>query len=312
MIVLERDEVDRRRAEYRSRVGPAADARQTRRLAGTKDPVADFLFEYYSFPPGKLRRWSPGLNVILVGMTPEETDDPSAYIAVAGGCMLDAHRFRTHRIAYLRWAITYLESVQAREPYYGCFGLHEWAMVYRTDAIRHDRIPLRLGNVGTDTVVSSRPLTCTHYDAFRFFMPDATPLNRTALTRENSIEHDQPGCIHATMDLYKFCYKITPFVISDIMADAFLLAAECRIIDMRASPYDFTEQRLEPIRIETLEGREEYIAEQRRLAEMGQRVRADVLAEYSKLEKAVADEPTGSSRRSATKSHCVSSSRSLD
>ena len=34
--------------------------------------VRDFLFEYYSFRPAHLLRWSPGANVVLEGATVED------------------------------------------------------------------------------------------------------------------------------------------------------------------------------------------------------------------------------------------------
>lgn len=282
-MILSRAEALQQRTDYRASVSPWADERVRRTQAGLKDPIADFLFEYYSFPPGKLRRWSPGLGVVLSDTTPERTDEPKCYIAVPDGCTLDPSRFPEQRIPYLKWAVSYLDAVQNREPFYGCFGLHEWAMVFRTDDVRHGRIPLRLGADGTDAVVESRPIRCTHYDAFRFFSPAGKPLNRTELTRDNSTEHDQPACIHAVMDLYKFCYKIAPYGSSRLLAEAFLLALDCRTVDMRASPYDLTQYALTPIRIETREGRDEYATEQRRLAEAGRRVRDAVLGEYRML-----------------------------
>lgn len=276
-------EVKRLRSEHRAKVGPWVDDRVRRKQVGQKDPIADFLFEYYSFPPAKLLRWSPGLTAILLETKPEEMDDAKHFVALPNGCTLDPGRFPEHRIPYLHWAISYLEAVQQREPYFGCFGLHEWAMVYRTDEVRHDRIPLRLGREGSNAIVESRPVNCSHYDAFRFFTPQAKPLNRTELTRQNSIDHDQPACIHAIMDLYKFCYKISPYCKSELLADAFLLGAECRVLDMRASPYDLTSHSLMPIRIETREGRDEYVAEQSRLADAGCNLRDRVLAEYRTL-----------------------------
>ena len=65
-----------------------------------------------------------------------------------------------------------LQRTAARPGQFGCFGLHEWAMVYRTPEHRH-AVPLRLGQAGTDAVVEQGELCCTHIDAFRFFTPEA-------------------------------------------------------------------------------------------------------------------------------------------
>jgi hypothetical protein len=52
-------------------------------------------------------------------------------------------------------------------------------MVYRQppSAVRHATYPLRLGGPGTDEVVETHRITCTHYDAFRFFTDAARPRN---------------------------------------------------------------------------------------------------------------------------------------
>jgi len=80
------------------------------------------------------------------------------------------------------------------------------------------------------------------------------------LTREDQPAHEQPGCLHAAMDLYKYAFWFSPFVDSDLVADAFELAREMRTIDMRSSPYDVGRYGLEPIRVETPEGRAEFAA----------------------------------------------------
>jgi hypothetical protein len=85
------------------------------------------------------------------------------------------------------------------------------------------------------------------------------------------------------MDLYRFAHKIAPWCSSELIADTFLLAADARRIDMRASPYDLQTQGLVPIRIETTEGREEYINEQRRLAELAVPIRERLIGVYGQL-----------------------------
>jgi hypothetical protein len=93
------------------------------------------------------------------------------------------------------------------------------------------------------------------------------------------------------MDLYKFAHKIAPWCASELIADAFILAADARRIDMRASPYDLREQGFEPICIETSEGREEYIREQRRLAEQAIPVRTALIEVYRNLLAVRDDQP---------------------
>lgn len=278
LMRLSRDEWESRRATHRVRVGPLAEDRVAR--SGRKHPVYDFLFEYYSFRPAHLLRWSPGVGVLLGGATLADCDWPHFFRECDGGVLLSQDAFPEKRLGYLRWAIDYLQMVGEREPQFGCFGLHEWAMVYRTTDVRHTRVPLR---IATDDVVESIPLRCTHYDAFRFFTPAAAPRNRVQLSREVTIDYDQPGCVHVTMDLYKFAYKLAPWLPAEVVAEAFELAAAARELDMRASPYDLSELGFSPVRIETKDGREEYVTAQRELTRRAEPVRAKVLAAYRRV-----------------------------
>ena len=129
-------------------------------------------------------------------------------------------------------------------------------------------MPLRLGAAGTDAVVESHRIACSHFDAFRFFTavgrgrstgssPAATTGRRTS---------SRAACT-PTMDLYKHAFRLWPLVGSDLVADCFELAWDVRTVDMRAAPYDLAAWGLEPIRIETPEGKQEYAALQRGFAE---------------------------------------------
>ena len=249
---------------------------------GQKHPVYDFLFEYYSFRPAHLLRWTPGFGVALDGATRADVAW-AEFVPGDGGLILPASAFPAHRVSYLRWAVGYLDAVLAREPSFACFGLHEWAMVYRDPAVRHPSVPLRLSREETDAVVESQPLRCTHYDAFRFFTKEAAPRNRWALLRADTTAHDQPGCIHANMDLYKFAYKIAPFCPSEVVADAFEVTRIAREIDMRASPYDLSGYGFAPVKIETRAGREEYVELQRDVSVKAQPVRERVRDVYAGL-----------------------------
>jgi hypothetical protein len=158
-------------------------------------------------------------------------------------------------------------------------------MVYRlpqTD-VRHASWPLRLGASGTDEVVESHRISCTHFDAFRFFTDEARPLNTVAPTSDDRPDFEQPGCLHAGMDLYKHAYRLTPLVPSELVADCFELARDIRVLDMRASPYDFGELGYAPVRVETAAGKAEYAAGQRVFAERGAPLRQRLLDECDRL-----------------------------
>lgn len=259
---------------------PWVEAHRHRAARGVKHPVYDFLFTYYSFRPNLLLRWSPGVEVTIER---EILDWPADFMEHDGGFILPASRFPEHRLSFLNWAIAYQKAILEREANFNCLGLHEWAMAYRTPEVRHAATPLRLASKEIASVVESQGLRCTHYDAFRFFTPEAAPRNRIALTRSNTVEHDQGGCIHANMDLYKFAYTIAPFTTSALLADCFELAARVREIDMRASPYDLRELGFEPIRIEEKPGREEYVNLQRELADAAKPLRIRLIGEYERL-----------------------------
>ena len=179
-----------------------------------------------------------------------------------------------------------LLATASRPATYGCFGLHEWAMVYRTDEVRHPW-PLRLEAGGTDTVVESHRVACSHFDAFRFFTASARPLNTLQPQRDDRHEHEQPGCLHAGMDLYKHAFRLTPLVPSELVADCFAIAWDIRELDMRASPYDLGDLGYEPVRIETPEGKAEYVAAQRSFAERGAPLRERLVVECDRLLDAI-------------------------
>jgi hypothetical protein len=270
-----------RRTEYVERLKPFAEDRTTRMAAGLKHPVHDFLFEYFSFRPAQLLRWSPGADVLLEGAAANDVEWNE--FAPADGGMFLAASFPEHRRRFLNWAAGYLEGIAERPALFHCFGLHEWAMVYRAPEVRHPATPLRLTRDEIAQVVERDGLHCTHYDAYRFFTLPARPLNRLRLSRQETDVHDQKGCLHVAMDLYKYAYKIAPWCTGELVADAFLLAWEARQVDMRASPYDLSAYGLEPIRIEDRQGREEYVELQRDLSRRSEPVRERLIQEYRAL-----------------------------
>ncbi|PKD42801.1 3-methyladenine DNA glycosylase [Rhodohalobacter barkolensis] len=242
-----------------------------------KDPVLDFLFEYYAFRPSHLKRWSPGIGVSL-GLS-EHSDLPEvSELSVSDQtAFLDPNLFPTKRLKSLRWTLQLLKNSSNKKPLFGCFGMHEWAMVYRAGEVRHEQIPLRLSDDEIAEFVESRPLLCTHFDAFRFFTEKAKPMNRNELNRDNFEDMEQPGCLHTNMDLYKWAYKFYPWISSEILRKTFFNAVETRKIDMQASPYDALEFGLQPIKIETEEGRKDYLDKQTKIFERSMPIRQDLI-----------------------------------
>jgi hypothetical protein len=60
-----------------------------------------------------------------------------------------------------------------------------------------------------------------------------------------------------------------PVVPSELVMDCFELARDIRSLDLRAAPHDLRELGYEPVRIETAEGKTEYVRLQRTSAERG-------------------------------------------
>ncbi|SFK40073.1 3-methyladenine DNA glycosylase [Geodermatophilus ruber] len=273
---LPAEEWTARAAAHEERIERWTAPHRERRRRGATHPVLDFLFTYYSETPSRLRRWHPGPGTALApssaGPAPHAgwrwyaADDD-------GGVRLDTAAYLAERREAVRFVRDLLTATASRAPFTGCFGLHEWAMVYRADERRHP-LPLRLGQAGTDAVVEGHPIRCTHFDAFRFFTPAAVGLNRVQPTRETQPALEQPGCLHATMDLYKWAYKLSPAVPGELLADCFELAVDVRGLDMRASPYDLRAHGYEPVAIETPEGRADYVAAQREFAARGAALRS--------------------------------------
>ncbi|MFD5225727.1 3-methyladenine DNA glycosylase [Microbacterium sp. NPDC058342] len=271
---LSRTEWTSRAQAHAERADALTAAHRERAARGEKHPVWDFLFTYYAYKPAVLRRWHPGAGVALTGA--EERAGWRWYSPAAGGVAPDAALFRADKPQLADLVERMLRRTASRPAQFGCFGLHEWAMVYRDQEHRHP-VPLRLGQAGTDAVVEANDLRCTHFDAFRFFTGAAAPRNRQVLTRDTQPELEQPGCLHAGMDLYKWAVKLGPLVPGELLLDAFELARDIRLLDMQAAPYDLSAWGVLPVLIEDPEGKAEYVRRQRAFAERGAALRARML-----------------------------------
>jgi len=256
-----------REESHRQRVGPHAEAFVQRRARGEKHPVWDFLFTYYSFSPGKLTTWVPALS---------ETAQWANISTSAGETISwEWPAIRDRDIRQAQWVAQLCQNVLSRPARFQCHGLHEWAMVYKLtrEQVRHNGYTLRLSAEELAAFIDSQQICCSHYDAYRFFTPEASPLNTLKPELETRLDLEQGGCLHTNMDLYKWAYKLWPWIGSDIVADTFELALAGRAFDMRASPYDLASLGFDPIPIETAAGREEYRREQERLAALAVPVR---------------------------------------
>ncbi|MEZ5275223.1 MAG: 3-methyladenine DNA glycosylase [Opitutaceae bacterium] len=256
-----------REQAHLERVGALIGAHQRRRARHEIHPVHDFLFDYYSIRPGRLRQWHPGIGVVLQGPGTERFLQRRGYQQTHDGVAALPGSNAPGRLEAVRWIRSLLQACVSRPPQYACFGLHEWAMVYRSPDRRHAAVPLRLSEEEIARVVETGPICCSHFDAFRFFTPEARPLNRIQPGPDDRIVHEQRGCLHVNMDLFKWTGKLLPWSSSELLLDTLALAFRIREIDMRASPYDLSQYDYEPIRIETPGGRLAYETHQRAFAE---------------------------------------------
>ena len=251
-------------------VEPAAAAK-----ASVEDPFLNFVFAYYGRDlgePGALAAYSPG----VAG-------------GGAAGLRAAAAAAPEKRVAVLREDRAILAATARAPPVWNCYGLHEWAMLYRGGAAaaappRHQSLPTRLDQGAIDAAVEAADLRCSHYDAFRFFTDAAKPRNGARLVRADRLTLEQPACLHANMDLLRYALRLAPFGSSAAIADCLELALDAREVDMRASPYDLSgavdAARAAPIAVETADGRAEYVRRQTAIAHRGADLRRRLLDEY--------------------------------
>jgi len=264
-------------------------------------PIFNFILEYYGFNHADLHRYSPGSCIFLQGAL---ADDPrlhrKAFVAAEGGGFFDPGLIPEKRLAWFKWIAELLRVTMDREPSFKCFGLHEWAMLYRPAAdedapvSRFQQLRLRLSQQELNMVVEAGLLSCTHYDASRHFPHSALPLNaiQPPPSKSRRLNLEQPGCVHTNMDLFKWAVKAVPFIPSDIVREALSIAIEARVLDMRASPYDLTKVSLQrgsadfdasPVRVETAGGREDYQLMQWAIHRRAKPLRERLLHHYEKM-----------------------------
>lgn len=275
--VLTRDQWGPLAAAHTARAHELLDDVIARTSRGVRHPIEDFLFDYYRLRPRQMMTWHPGVGVHLADAP--EYADRRFYRVVNGVASLDPTEFWAHRSNTVRRVITLESAVAANREFHGCFGMHEWAMVYGLEEhqTRHPQLHLRHDRRRIMEIVDDVGVRCSHYDAFRFFTPAACPLNALHPTRQGQAELDQAGCLHANMDLYKWAGKLSPAVGSSLLMATFELAREIREMDMAASSYDVRHLGHEPIPVETSAGRATYARAQREFTERARVLRAELV-----------------------------------
>lgn len=286
-VMQEHEWIARQRSHLES-LSFIVNAHLRRAIKNEKHPIIDFLFEYYHFKPAKLLDWSPGLGVHLAGKQALKFLERNCFQISDLGVSISPAGFPVKRLTGLEWVIDLLESTQQRKPAFGCFGLHEWCMVYEKPDIRHPYLALRLPHWQIREIVESSQVRCTHYDAFRFFSQTARKFNRQLLRRTDMRIREQSGCLHSNMDLYRWASKYHPWLASELIARTFLLAMNIRETDMRASPYDVSGYtQLPPIKIESRQGKEQYVSLQKKYCRQSAVLRSELVYELKLLRSAL-------------------------
>ena len=72
---------------------------RARRAGGESHPVEDFLFTYYPTRPARLRRWHPGVGVVLAGAAETERADWRHHVVVGDGVRVDHEALAADRAA---------------------------------------------------------------------------------------------------------------------------------------------------------------------------------------------------------------------
>ena len=241
----------------------------------------DFLFTYYSLRPRQLRTWHPGFGVVLAGESAQRYLGRTGYGRGPAGVAV-TRDYLAARADTVRFIAGLLRATASRPARLNCFGLHEWAMVYRAPTVRHDQVPLRLGAAGTDAVVESMPLRCSHFDAYRFFTEPASARNSRAADPRKPGRRGTtglPACLHGLLQVRVQTRPAGGLRAGDGLPGA---GGRARELDMRASPYDLRDYGFEPIAIETPAGRAEYVRVQQHVAEQAAPLR-DSLADRCEL-----------------------------
>lgn len=265
------------REDHQAIVLPWITPRLERRSRHESHPVDDFLFEYYPISTNKLLTWHPGFGFSLVANESELGEFPSGAYELAGNAIQIRREWLTKNQEAATILIDFLAKTEERTIRSGCFGLHEWAMVLGTEEVRHEKWRLRLSQEQIRATIDKVGLRCTHFDAFRFFTPIAVPLNPLQLTPVDKNEFEQPGCLHANMDLYKYAQRFAPIVGSQIIRSTFALAKDIRTVDMQTAPYDLSDLGVIPIPVETEIGRSEFAKLQVGFAERAQLLRGELI-----------------------------------
>ena len=197
-------------------------------------PIYNFMHTYYRYSAEELKLFTPGANSPLDVLSPTDSvllhplfqhsvssraSSSSSAVPPLAAPPASTVEYRFPKTLSPEGRFGWIQMAKARDvlksaaslnpPNFGCFGLHEWAMLYKGAAPKQPGLGLRVSQSTIDAMVEGG-VKCSHYDAFRFFHQDAKQFNAVSLVRETQASFEQAACIHVTMDLFKWSHKIYP------------------------------------------------------------------------------------------------------
>ena len=176
-----------------------------------KHPVHDFLFTYYSHRPAQLRRWHPGYGVGWL--------EDAASTTGSRATPATRSRVTTAYVASQRPLLTAAAPAADRDgrPRPAARLLRPARVGDGATARRRTGPGTPTGRCGSGPRAPTRSSSRTGSPA-PTSTPSASsprparPLNTLQPGRDDRPAFEQPGCLHAGMDLYKHAFRLTPMV----------------------------------------------------------------------------------------------------
>ena len=130
----------------------------------------------------------------------------------------------------------------------------------------------------------------------RLLRPEGDDVHRGCVRghdRAGQVDDEQPCCLHAGMDVYSWATGMEAGAPGELVVAALHAAFTAREIDMRSSPYDLRGWGLEPIPVETVAGRAEFVAFQRRWLLRTNTLRRRLLDALDRVDRWASARPAG-------------------
>lgn len=164
--ITERD-WHKQRAEYAGSIVPFTSNYRQRKGKGLSHPIYDSDLPITLFLQPSLKR-HPGYGAVLEvkdeSQAKELLENPLYKKKQSGASLLNIflsiEKIRERELKQLTWISTLSRNINQRAPRFSCLGLHEWAMVYKSQ--EHHPYPLRLSNSEIESFLDSSTIACSH------------------------------------------------------------------------------------------------------------------------------------------------------